>query len=721
MKKFAISLVSLLVVASLSSNVAYGQSIDKGSSPSFEQRDLQENKVDQDATQENIEELFDQPKNFVKQELVLKFKDDTPTSVKSTLLQQFKLEDVSSLLEDQYMLVQIPKEGNLRSIAEKLSASQDIEYVEPNLQIHKQFVPSDSEYKRQWHLNTIGAPKAWDTTKGSSDVIVAVVDGGVQQDHPDLKERIVSPINMVSPNKSYENDIHGTHVAGIISAAINNFGTIGVAPHTKIMPINVFQSGKSNSFIVAEGIEYAANHGANIINLSLGLEVESKAIEAAIQYAASKGITIIAAAGNKHSNQPTYPASYNNVIAVSATDSNDQITSFSNYGSYIDVAAPGKGIFSTSIKSQYQYMDGTSMASPIVAGIAGLILAENPFLTGKEVETILKKTALDLGSSGWDSYFGAGRVQANQALQMARDYSPSLTMPNSFVIYKNNKMNLSIPVPAKTVVSVGIEDAKGNTVKKLFSERKWNGGKLNLSWDGKSDYGAYVIDGKYVLSIQMTLNNQLEEIKKEVNVQNSFGKILVAPNKTYYSPSVQEKMQVPLSINENVKVTAKLVDSKQRSVKVLWNNASISKGSRTIGWDGKNQKGKKVSAGTYKLVFTTIDNKKKRTTSFVNVYIDETAPIIKIGTMSLISNSEVKEHRTIAFTLNEDALVTAQILSPTGKVVKELSENQFYSTGNQSNHWESVMDVPPGMYQLELIAKDLAGNSRTVRNALQIS
>jgi subtilisin family serine protease len=291
-------------------------------------------------------------------------------------------------------------------------------------------VPNDTLYsKYQWNLPEIATETGWNVSRGSTDVIVAVVDTGVQSDHPDLKGRLVKGMNIVDPSSPPEDDVgHGTHVAGIISALVNNNeGVAGMTWFTKIMPVKVLDStGAGSTYSVAEGIIWATDHGANVINMSLGNYTDAQFLHDALKYAYEHGVILIAASGNDNTDRPGYPAAYPEVFAVSATDADESRAKYSNYGDYIDVVAPGTSIPSTYPGSRYAALSGTSMASPHVAALASLVCAVNPVLSNVEVMDLLRQTAKDLGTPGKDNDFGYGQIDVRSALLSASGMSNSL-------------------------------------------------------------------------------------------------------------------------------------------------------------------------------------------------------------------------------------------------------------------------------------------------------
>lgn len=283
--------------------------------------------------------------------------------------------------------------------------------------------PNDTLFARyQWNLPLIHAESGWTINKGSGDCIVAVVDTGVDLTHPDLKDRLISGYNAVDSSKQPTDDVgHGSHVAGIIAATVNNsLGIAGLTWNNPIMPVKVLDSsGAGNAYNVAEGVIWATDHGAKVINMSLGNYAESSFLHDAIKYAYNHDVVLVAATGNDNSGDPGYPAAYPEVLAVAATDNTSSKASFSNYGSYVDVAAPGVNIASTYMNNQYASLSGTSMASPHAAALAALIRSANPKLTNKEVMDLMRNTAADLGASGRDDDYGYGQIDVYRALEAA--------------------------------------------------------------------------------------------------------------------------------------------------------------------------------------------------------------------------------------------------------------------------------------------------------------
>lgn len=234
---------------------------------------------------------------------------------------------------------------------------------------------NDDTLHQRWDLSTIMAPEAWQMTSGGSDVIVAILDTGIDQTHQDLADKVVASVNFTQSSTADDLCGHGTHIAGIIGSSINNVGTIGVAYNCSLMNVKVCEdNGSCNSTTVAKGIVWAVDNGANVINLSLTFTEPSPTLENAIDYAWNNGVVIVAAAGNNCSSTPVYPAAYPNTIAVAATDRNDHLPRWSNYGDWVSLSAPGVDIYSTLPDDNYSYRSGTSPAAALVSGETALLL-----------------------------------------------------------------------------------------------------------------------------------------------------------------------------------------------------------------------------------------------------------------------------------------------------------------------------------------------------------
>lgn len=318
------------------------------------------------------------------------------------------------------------------------------------------------------------APMAWNFTTGSPDVKIAVVDSGVDYTHPDLAGRVLPGYDFINDDDDPLDDHgHGTHIAGIIAAVGNNgVGMVGICPDCSIIPVKVLDANNVGTWgSVAAGITYAVDAGADIINLSLGGSSVAQAVREAVDYAVQHDVLVVAAAGNGRTDAPFYPAALDNVIGVSATRDDDTRWSLSNYGDYVDLAAPGFAIYSTyndpdNFYGGYTFMSGTSMAAPHVAGVAALLLSQDPNRSAADLERLLRSSALDLGEPGRDDYFGYGRVDAFMALQLEAPL-PQATAKMQGVIWFDENTNGVREQNERTVAAkilVEVQDGAGTTL-----------------------------------------------------------------------------------------------------------------------------------------------------------------------------------------------------------------------------------------------------------------
>ena len=330
------------------------------------------------------------------------------------------------------------------------AVSDVIKYAQKKVLHHTCFTPNDTYYgSYQWYLPKINASAAWDISKGKSSVVVAVVDNAMYSAHPDLSPRlstlsydIADHDKNINPPVMNTNWDHGSHTSGLVGAATdNNAGIASIGCGITVMAIKATYDTSSNITGISqsmEGILYAVDHGAKVVNCSFsGPATGTISYEqTVIDYAYNKGVVVVAAAGNNGNSTLQYPAACTNVVAVASTGTSDVISSFSNYGAWITLCAPGEGILSavsnhggtTFGVTAYDYLDGTSMSAPIVSGLIGLMLSANPNLTPAQIISCLKSSCdnIDAANSGKIGKMGAGRINAQKAMQCA---STTLTPP----------------------------------------------------------------------------------------------------------------------------------------------------------------------------------------------------------------------------------------------------------------------------------------------------
>lgn len=329
---------------------------------------------------------------------------------------------------------------------------------------------------KQWALDMMRTPTAWNSATGAG-VVVAVIDSGVDSTHPDLRGALVAGKNTRSDRGDYSDPTsdpngHGTHVAGIIAARSGNGeGISGVAPDAAIMPVKALDAeGAGFMSDVLEGIVWAADRGADVINMSLG-GPDATFTASAVSYAQSKGVVVIAAAGNEGSSQLMYPAALPGVLAVAAVDQDGQPAGYSNHGaSWVDVAAPGTQITSTLPGGRYAAWSGTSMATPQVAGVAALIRSVAP---AADAAAVIMATAYDAGSPGHDRAYGTGVVDAAAAVsRVAPALSPAAESPTSEAPTAQPALRAqSVRIPAK--VKIGRAKSLPATTRQGVAIRTW--------------------------------------------------------------------------------------------------------------------------------------------------------------------------------------------------------------------------------------------------------
>ncbi len=366
---------------------------------------------------------------FVPGKVVVKLRPGVTESAFQALLGR-EAKIVNEIAPIRVKVLSVPP-GKEKEWIEHLQASPIVEYAEPVRFVRALLNPNDQYWGYQWNMNLIKAPQAWDITTGTSGITVAIIDTGVDLDHPEFSGRIVQGWDFVN-NDAYPDDDHwhGTHVAGIAGAQGNNSqGVAGVAWNVKIMPLKVLDSSGNGSDVnVAAAIVWAADRGVKVLNMSLGGDESSKVLADAVDYAYRKGCLMVAAAGNSATNQVFYPAAYTQVIAVSAVNYYSGTAWYSNYGPEIEVAAPGGDgsyLILSTIPGWYGYAAGTSMATPHVAGLAALLWSANPNLTAAQVRYCITSTAVDLGSPGRDWYYGYGVIDAAEALKPKLSLNPA--------------------------------------------------------------------------------------------------------------------------------------------------------------------------------------------------------------------------------------------------------------------------------------------------------
>ena len=371
-------------------------------------------------------------------QVLIKFKDGATETEKNNLLKNSHAQVTGKIDALGVLVLQVPDKAEEKLVV-ALSKNSHVEYAELDYIAQAFLTPNDTYFTaNQWGLENSGqtikgvagvvdadidAATAWEETQGG--VKAAILDTGIDQDHEDLYEKIVDQKNFTTSPTIDDLYGHGTHVGGIVAAKTdNNLGVAGGCPSCQLMNGKVLNDSGSGAYSwIANGITWAADNGAKVVNLSLGGSVKSTTLEKAVNYAWNKQVVVVAAAGNSANPSKTYPAAYTNAIAVAATNNKDQKASFSSYGSkWVDVAAPGENIFSTFPNHPYKinkslgydFGSGTSMATPMTSAVAALIWSTPYGTSASAVRARLESTADDITGTG--TYWSAGRINAANAV-----------------------------------------------------------------------------------------------------------------------------------------------------------------------------------------------------------------------------------------------------------------------------------------------------------------
>ena len=363
-----------------------------------------------------------QGKKLLNERIIVKFKgDDLDPDVEDDIFKSHKVKKHKFIKELKSYVVLAPSKDDTLDIIENLKKRKDVEYAEPDYYcepVGKQVSgPNDPQIGSQWQIKNTNLQGAWAINQGSPNIIVAVLDSGCDPTHEDLKDKYVPGYNFIDNNTNTADVYgHGTAVAGCVAPATNNgIGIAGTAYNCKIMPLRVSDStGYAYWSTMATALQYAANNGCKVANASFRAG-ESTTVQNAAKYMNSKGGVFVCSAGNQATLVTT--TNFPEIIVVGATDASNNLASFSNTGTVIDVVAPGVAIFTTSNGNGYGYWSGTSFSAPITAGVCALMLSTNPSLTPTQVLSILQGSATDLGDPGPDQKFGYGLINAQKALE----------------------------------------------------------------------------------------------------------------------------------------------------------------------------------------------------------------------------------------------------------------------------------------------------------------
>jgi thermitase len=398
------------------------------------------------------------PGRHVPGEILVGFRQGTTLAQIAQLNAAHSASIIDAIPSIRVVRVRIPAGADEGQVAAAYQRNPHVRYAELNYIAAAVNTPNDPYFTGgfQWDMVKVQAPSAWDITTGSPSVAVAILDTGVDLSHPDLQGKVVASVNFSDSSTVSDVNGHGTHLAGIVGAATNNgVGIAGLGYNTTVMNVKVMgDNGTGGYGWVAQGVVWAADHGAKVINMSLGAQFGSTTLEDAINYAWGKGVVIVAAAGNDASSTPFYPAAYPNVIAVASTDMFDNLAPSSDFGDWVDVAAPGGNVYSTLPNNRYASLSGTSVASPHVAGVAALVFtrvvdANGDGLINDEVRSCIENNADNIGVAG----IGGGRINAYKAVQCSSSAPLSSPTPTATATPPPAPTATATPPPAPTATA----------------------------------------------------------------------------------------------------------------------------------------------------------------------------------------------------------------------------------------------------------------------------
>ena len=560
-------------------------------------------------------------------------------------------------------IVELPAGVDEVKVMHALSKNPKLKDVELDMMVAPDLSVTDPAFGNSWALPKIQAPTAWDIANGDG-VTIAILDTGVNSSHPDLAANIVPGWNMFDDNGD-TTDVHGhgTLVAGTAAAAANNdVGSVGVSWGASIMPMRISNlEGFGYFSTIAAGIRWAADNGAKVANNSYSGVAGSSTVHAAAEYFRSKGGVVVVSAGNT-GGLLNYTAS-DSLLAVSATNNSDQRPSWSSYGPYVDIAAPGVGIYTTTSSGGYGNASGTSFSSPVVAATAALMFSANNSLTPTDVDLILKSTAVDLGASGVDDFYGAGRVDAAAAVSAAFAATG----------VDNVAPNITITAPTGGEVSgiVPVDVNYSDNIGVVRVELYVNGQKVitdssapfAFAWDA-----TMLADGDYTLTAhafdaagnQGTSPNVLVTVNSNATTDNE------APTIAITSPTGGEVSGIiPIDINYSDNIGVSRVAFYVNNQMVISDNQAPF----SLAWDTTA-----LTDGAYVLMVKAYDEADNEGTSpsvavtINNTPIEDTTDPVITG-FNLTDGMKVARKQTVSVSATDDQGVAEIVLTIDGKVV----------------------------------------------------
>ena len=581
--------------------------------------------------------------------------------------------------------------------------------------------PNDPYYKTiQWHHSSIDTPGAWAINTGSNNIIIAIVDTGIDLSHPDLSSKILPGYNFFANNNNpIDENGHGTAVSGTAAALTNNgIGVAGVSWNSKILPVRISDpTGSATYSAMAQGIIYAADNGARVINISFGGASSSTTLQDAINYAWSKNAVIVAAAGNDSGNgyrgPVSFPAACDHVLGISAIQLGDTLASFSNYGKEIDLAAPGDNIYTTyatNMGAAYKDMSGTSFSSPIVAGVAALILSKNPKLTNTDVVNILENNTNDLGSAGFDTSFGYGKVNAYKALS-ATPIDSTTTDKTPPTVSISNPVDGSSVTGTITVTAAASDNAGISKVELLVDNAVYS--TTTSTPTSFTLNTANYTNGSHTLTARAT--DTSGNIGSSSNISINFSNDKTLPSVSISSPANGSTVSGTTTVNVNASDNVGISKIEFLVDGTLLANSSSSPATFTLD-------SVKFSNGTHTLTARATDTSGNQASASVtinvqNVATDTSPP--KISILSPLNNSKIGSSSTrIKLSLSDEIGVTKFEFFINGNLAYQYTFTPPTISTNFNLSW-STQNVARGTYTLQAFAYD-AKNNKGSSNILNL-
>lgn len=586
--------------------------------------------------------------DFAKDQILVKFKkgaskeriEDLNTKNGTKIKDTIKGIDVN--------IISVPAGKSAEVLVEAYKKNDNVQFAEldyiatleetiPNDPLYNNY-PNDPTYNQSVYMAPISLPQAWDVTQGSKDIKVAVIDSGIKFDHPDLAGKILPGYDFAYNDAIPADDLgHGTKVSGTLAAATNNgLGIAGVTWESMILPIKVCNEyGSCPISNIAKGIQYAADQGARIANLSLGLTEDSSTIKSAIDYAFGKNTIAVSAAGNS-SSAVKYPAAYEKVLGASGlTRDGLSLASFSCYGPEIDVASPAY-VTSTNTGTHlggYDYLSGTSFASPITAGVIALALSANPSLNFENIKAMIEKNSDDLGDPGFDNYFGWGRINAKKMVDAAKTWDTA-SKPTVSVTSPVNGANVS----GATNITASATDASGIRRVEFYLDGTQIGVSKTAPYSIPLDLTSYSGSHSIVVRAYNGFGNFTDSSTVTVNVSAPLTVAIASPAN---GATVSGSITVITTTSSNINKVEFYADNVLKTTDTAYSFESIldtkvlTNGSHTlkaIGYDALGNKGE--SSITVNVSNTTTSTSTPATVSFTGTVGGRGYPTEKIYDIS---------------------------------------------------------------------------------------